>query len=100
VLLELEPVVPDLRVPRAHPCSALRESTRRECGVTPAQLYRVTCAHRHSRDVWLCGVDAAVTSKAAASGMAACRECASRGHRCPAALVTVPEVLDLIRSRA
>lgn len=95
----LEPAVPTLGVPRMHPCGAWLDQQREACGATPALLCRRLCAHGHARDVWLCTVHEALVSR---TGAAACADCADQGrwsHRCPVALVTVPEALDLIRAR-
>lgn len=96
----IEPVAPTLNVPRMHPCAARPDQTGRDCGATPAWLYRRVCAHNHTRDVWLCTTHEALASR---TGGASCRDCAehpSRPHRCPVALVKDPEAVDLIRSAA
>lgn len=70
----LHPVVPDLKIIRMEPCSAL-VAPDAGCGATPASLYRRTCGvAEHDREIWLCPVHAAL----AVSGGAICRECASR----------------------
>jgi hypothetical protein len=95
----LEPVAPTLDVPRMHPCAAWMDQQGRECGATPALLFRRVCLHGHARDVFLCAVHEAMVGRA---GAGSCRDCAGLGrwsHRCPVALVSVPEALDLIRAR-
>lgn len=68
--------VPDLRLPRAAPCSALVFAGQKiECGATPSSLYLRSCGvPSHERRIWLCPVHAAI----AASGAALCRECGAR----------------------
>jgi hypothetical protein len=95
----LEPAVPTLDVPRMHPCGAFMDQQGELCGATPSLLSRRVCLHGHARDVYLCAVHEAVVKGTAA---AACRDCAGLGrwsHRCPVALVSVPEALDLIRAQ-
>jgi hypothetical protein len=94
----LEPVAPTLNVPRMHPCAARPDETGRDCGATPAWLYRRVCAHGHIRDVWLCNTHEALVSQ---TGGASCRDCMGLGrwaHRCPVALVKDPEAAALIRA--
>jgi hypothetical protein len=92
----LELAAPSLRIPRAWPCAAYLEQAGRECGATPALLFRRVCAHGHARDVLLCG-----THEKGAGRIAVCRDCAGLrdgAHPCPVALIAVPEALDLLRS--
>jgi hypothetical protein len=87
-VLRIDPVAPDLRVPRAYPCQAKAGAPLRECGATPAALFRRVCAHQHLRDVWLCP-----THTAAARLLGTCDRCATdltHPHRCPIALIPVP----------
>jgi hypothetical protein len=94
----LEPVAPTLNVPRMHPCAAWMDADARDCGATPAWLYRRVCVHGHIRDVWLCTTHEALVSR---TGGASCRDCADLGrwaHRCPVALVKDPEAVALIRA--
>lgn len=86
----IEPLAPDLRVPRAWPCAAHVDHTGQDCGATPAAPFRRVCACRHVRDLHLCATHEDV---AATTGMAACRDCADLGrwaHRCPVAVIAVP----------
>ena len=67
--------IPDLRIPRSYPCSAVVDWDT-ECGATPASLYRRSCGVvEHTREVWLCPVHVTMV----AASMAICRECARRG---------------------
>lgn len=95
----IEPVAPSLGIPRAYPCGAFLDQERKDCGATPALLYRRVCFHGHARNLWLCQPHEAMTAR---HGLAACRDCAehpSRPHRCAVALVRLPGALDLIRAR-
>jgi hypothetical protein len=47
----------------------------RQCGATPASLWRRWCHHGHERECWLCPVHA----KMIASGLGTCADCADRG---------------------
>ena len=91
----LEPVAPSLHVPRAHPCAAWMDQDARQCGATPTWLHRRICAHQHTRDLWLCHTHEVTVRRA---GAGSCRECAALGHWCPAALITAPDALSLIRA--
>jgi hypothetical protein len=68
-------VIPDLKIPRWEPCTALT-GPGTTCGGTPSALYRRYCVvPSHERKVWLCPVHVSL----AVSGGATCRECAARG---------------------
>jgi hypothetical protein len=87
-ILQIDPVAPDQHVPRAHPCQAKTGIDLHECAATPAAPFRRVCAHRHTRDAWLCR-----THAAAASLLGTCDRCATdtaRPHSCPIALVPIP----------
>jgi hypothetical protein len=87
----IEPIAPDLRVPRAWPCAAHIDHTGQDCGATPAAPFRRICACRHARDLHLC----ATHEDAAATGIASCRDCAGlgrRAHACPVAVIAVPAI--------
>lgn len=95
---KVEPVIPTLRIPRAHPCGAWLEHPGADCGAVPALLYRRVCRHNHPRDVYLCAVH---KEAASAPGIVTCRDCANLGrwsHRCPVALIAVPEAAGLARA--
>jgi len=84
-IIPVSPLVPDLRVYRAHPCSAVTAPDT-ECGATPANLYRLGCGVlTHTREVWLCGVHATM----AAIGGAICRECAQQGGITPVTIIVL-----------
>ena len=71
----LSPAIPDLKVFRAYPCSAI-VAPDTGCGATPANLYRIGCGVlSHTREVWLCPTHATM----AAVGGAICKACAARG---------------------
>jgi hypothetical protein len=73
-ILEISLAIPDLKVIRAHPCSAL-VNVGVTCGATPSSKYLRQCGTvSHSRLIWLCPVHAAL----AVSGGAICKECALR----------------------
>jgi hypothetical protein len=97
----IEPAAPTLRIPRAWPCAAFLEQPGAECGAVPALLYRRVCGcpgPLHVRDLYLCGAHERSVGR-----IAVCRDCAnltSGAHRCPVALVLVPEAVDLIRRAA
>src|SRR6516162_1567619 len=79
-VIRLGLAIPDLRLPRVYPCSAIT-GLRTTCGATPTSLYHRTCGvASHGADIWLCPVHAAVV----ASGGGICRECAVRGGVAPA----------------
>lgn len=89
----IEPVIPTLDIPRAHPCGAWLEQPGTACGAVPALLYRRICPHQHIRDVYLCTVHERAVS---AAGIITCRDCADLrdgAHRCPVALVRLPAAL-------
>ena len=72
----ISPLVPDLRVARANPCGALNGKDETVCGATPASLYERSCGiPSHAREIWLCGIHAAIV----ACGGATCHDCARRG---------------------
>jgi hypothetical protein len=76
VVHQIAPWIPDLKVPRMHPCQATGIGPGATgCGATPASAWLRWCFNGHTRDVWLCGVHA----KMIAAGMSACADCASRG---------------------
>ena len=78
--------IPDMRLPRMQPCSALIFPAKGiECAATPASKYRRFCSvATHKRIIWLCPVHAAMV----VSGGTICRECAEHGG---------VEVVSLIR---
>lgn len=83
-------VVPDLKVPRMHPCEASGTGlAARKCGATPASLWRRFCHNGHSREVRLCPSHAALITR----GMGACTECADRGFAARAFLAPVDLLL-------
>jgi hypothetical protein len=87
VIFQVSPAIPDLRLARMYPCSAII-APETECGATPASLYRRTCGViSHARNVWLCPVHAAI----AACGGAMCQECARAGGIVTARLVRLSE---------
>jgi hypothetical protein len=93
----IEPVSPSLNIPRAWPCGAITDHLQALCGATPALLYRRICLHGHARDLYLCRPH----EQSAGSLMAACADCSgdrTHPHRCPVALVLLPEVPGLIRA--
>jgi len=86
---QLSPAIPDLRVPRADPCGAWKGDGN-ICGATPASLYRRTCGvPSHVRDIWLCGIHAAIV----ACGGATCHDCAVRGGASQARIIRLSEPL-------
>lgn len=88
-ILLIEPVAPDARIPRGHPCGAFPNSKKEPCGATPAALYLRMCPHGHRREVRLCG-----THFGEASGLqASCRDCATdptHPHQCAVGLYPLP----------
>jgi len=94
----ITPAAPAPRIPRAHPCAARLDQPGRDCGAVPALLYRRVCLHGHVRDAYLCR---AHEQAAGAAVIITCRDCAGLrdgAHRCPVALIAVPEALDVLRS--
>lgn len=80
---EVSPLIPDLKVPRANPCGALNMDED-ICGATPTSLYRRVCSTpSHAREIWLCGVHAAIV----ACGGATCHDCAIRGGASQARII-------------
>lgn|SRR5215469_16771867 len=68
--------VPDLRLPRAEPCTAVVDAHGRQCGATPTAQYHRSCpVASHGKDIWLCPVHAALV----AAGACNCRDCEIRG---------------------
>jgi len=68
--------VPDLRLPRVEPCTAVVALSGAICGATPTSLYHRTCpVPSHGKDINLCPVHAALV----ASGFCMCRDCEIRG---------------------
>jgi hypothetical protein len=91
----IEPVSPSLEIPRAWPCAAIIDQLQAACGATPALLYRRVCLHGHARDLYLCR-----PHEQSASRTGSCGDCSglrTGAHRCPVALVLLPEAVDLIR---
>ena len=87
----LSPAIPDLGIPRMHPCGAI-VAPDTECGATPASLYlRVCGVVGHERRVWLCPIHASF----AACGGAICQECARAGGIVPVMLFRLSEPVRL-----
>jgi hypothetical protein len=86
-IFTISPVVPDLKVVRAYPCSAIVD-VGVECGATPAALYQRYCGVvGHDRKIWLCPIHATI----AACGGAICQECAKAGGLVPVVLTLLSE---------
>lgn len=94
-LLEVsKQAVPDLRVPRMHPCEAKGlPPSGEQCGATPASLWERTCQHGHRREVRLCGSHAAGMT---CGGLGACQECVDKRITPLAAAVLRPVDLLLL----
>jgi hypothetical protein len=74
--------VPDLKIPRMTPCSAITGPDT-TCGATPVSLYQRYCTvPSHARKIWICPVHVML----AAANAATCRECAARGGSSPVLL--------------
>jgi hypothetical protein len=89
-ILLIDPVAPDAKIPRGHPCGAFPGGGNTKCGATPAELYLRACPHGHHRQVWLCGVHYAEVITARAS----CRDCATdrtHPHECAVGLHQLPQ---------
>lgn len=90
-VIPLSLYVPDLKVPRGDPCSAL-VAVDTTCGATPASKYLRQCGTvSHSRLIWLCPVHAAL----AVSGGAICKMCALRLGVTPVTLHRLTEPLRI-----
>lgn len=90
-ILTIEPVAPDAKVPRGHPCGAFPGGKQAACGATPAEEYVKTCLHRHTRVVRLC----ATHLGEAMTARITCRDCAQdRTHPhddCPVGVHPLPQ---------
>lgn len=85
--LDIGLAVPDLRIPRWGPCSALVAPSI-SCGATPASRYARYCTvPSHVREIRLCPVHAALV----ASGGATCHECAQRGGISPVLIIRLSD---------
>lgn len=89
VVLSIAPALPDLKVPRMHPCQARGVGPGAiECGHTPASHWLRWCLNGHERECWLCGVHSLML----AAGQSCCSECLARSVKATAFL----KPLDLL----
>jgi hypothetical protein len=89
-ILLIDPIAPDAKIPRGHPCGAFPAGGQATCEATPAKLYVRMCRHGHRREVWLCGTHFGEVTTARAT----CRDCAqdpTHPHDCLAGVYLLPQ---------